>query len=63
MTYYRGEDSPESRGYQRLSALAEVAMPARTDWAIRTDAIVFMAITPEAIRTTPSSTVVAGVED
>jgi hypothetical protein len=38
-------------------------MPARTDKAIRADITIFMTITPEAIRTTPSSTVVAGVED
>jgi hypothetical protein len=34
-------------------ALAEPAIPARTDKASRADTIVFMALTPEAIRITP----------
>jgi len=45
---YRGDSRPGSRGYHRPSAGAAEAeaMPARTDRAINTDAIVFMARTP-----------------
>ena len=40
-------------------ALAEPAIPARTDRATKADTIVFMARTPDAIRTTPLLTVIA----
>ena len=46
---YRGDSRPGSRGRHRSSAaFAEAAMPARTDRAINTDTIVFMARTPYA---------------